>query len=188
MTRNPDRAREDRARGAARRQGLRLVKSRRRDRASPDFGRYALADDEDHLVFTGDPELNYGATLAEVEAWLRSGAWPRLRRERESAAAARMSKGDLGKTAGNPSRSTSRSPRNRLEARPGARPEDETRPEARSEGRPGDRVALPEALIEELLSPPPRSRLLPWRNRANGAGVITMPPDEDEFDIWKEPE
>lgn len=45
MTDNADKVRENRARRAADRQGLMLVKSRRRDPRAEDFGLYVLVND-----------------------------------------------------------------------------------------------------------------------------------------------
>ena len=66
-----DKVRENRARRAARRQALVLVKSRTRDPRALDFGRYAL----DHYI-TGRRVWGYndmarpGKTLDEIEAYL----------------------------------------------------------------------------------------------------------------------
>jgi hypothetical protein len=165
VTRHPDRSREDRARGAARRQGLRLVKSRRRDPASPDYGRYALSDDEDHLVFTGnDREVLFSATLPEIELWLRSGAWPRLRRERESAMATRMSRGMQAKPAGNPSPDPSRLSRS-------PSPDPSRPPGTRPEGRPEAGLHFPET------DPG-------WGDLPGMTLVASHPDDDDPGDIW----
>lgn len=65
-----DKVRENRVRRMAARQGLRLVKSRRRDPNAVDFGQYWLTDpDTGGLVF-GD---QWGAELDDVEAWLAGG-------------------------------------------------------------------------------------------------------------------
>jgi hypothetical protein len=65
-----DKVRENRARRAAERQGLMLMKSRRRDPMALDFNTWMLVDGR-----TGRKVLHrrraYGVTLDEVEAWLR---------------------------------------------------------------------------------------------------------------------
>ncbi|MGV9837066.1 hypothetical protein ACWDUL_23150 [Nocardia niigatensis] len=62
--------RENRIRRAAARQGLRLVKSRRRDPRATDFERYWLYDSRNRIAF-GDKQ---GTTLDAVEARLRGDA------------------------------------------------------------------------------------------------------------------
>ena len=57
--------RENRLRRAAGRQGLRLVKSRRRDPRAYDYGRYWLQG-ENRALLTSE----YGVTLDEVEKFL----------------------------------------------------------------------------------------------------------------------
>jgi hypothetical protein len=67
-----DKVRENRLRRMAGRQGLRLVKSRRRDPRAIDYGLYTLVSDRTNTVVagtertTGRPEF----TLDDVEAWL----------------------------------------------------------------------------------------------------------------------
>lgn len=61
-------ARENRLRRVARRRGLRLAKSRRRDTGAPDYGLYWVADSDWYLVSPDE-----GMTLDETEAWL--SAW-----------------------------------------------------------------------------------------------------------------
>jgi hypothetical protein len=57
---------ENRLRHAAQRQGLRLVKSRRRDPRALDFGTYQLVDgDTDAVVLIGLPR-GYGLGLDDV--------------------------------------------------------------------------------------------------------------------------
>jgi hypothetical protein len=74
-----------RVRNMARRQGLELMKSRRRDPLALDYGRYVLvllsANAGPAYVF-GSSDGVMSATLDEVEAWLQSGAWTRGRRAR----------------------------------------------------------------------------------------------------------
>lgn len=63
------RVRENRLRRAAKRQGLRLVKSRRRDPRALDYGRYWLLDSRNRLL-SGNPYRDHSATLDEVEKYL----------------------------------------------------------------------------------------------------------------------
>jgi len=60
-----EKVRENRLRRAAVRQGLRLVKSRRRDPRASDYGRYWLQGEHRALVSS-----EYGVTLDEVEEFL----------------------------------------------------------------------------------------------------------------------
>jgi hypothetical protein len=62
-----DKVRENRLRRMATRQGLRLIKSRRRDPRALDFGVYWLADERDWLM---TDEL--GDTLDGIEDYLTS--------------------------------------------------------------------------------------------------------------------
>jgi hypothetical protein len=62
-----DKVRENRLRRMAERQGLRLVKSRRRDPLAYDYGAYWIAA-EDGGVVAGDPKT--GMSIDEVEDWL----------------------------------------------------------------------------------------------------------------------
>jgi hypothetical protein len=68
----PEKVRENRLRRMAERQGLRLVKSRRRDPRAIDYGLYTLVSDRTNTTVagtertTGRPEF----TLDDVEAWL----------------------------------------------------------------------------------------------------------------------
>jgi hypothetical protein len=64
-----DKVRENRLRRMAERQGLRLVKSRRRDPRAIGYGTYGLIDGRNRLVL-GDRQNGYGYTLDEVETWL----------------------------------------------------------------------------------------------------------------------
>jgi hypothetical protein len=67
-----EKVRENRLRRMAERQGLRLVKSRRRDPRAIDYGLYTLVSDRTNTTVagtertTGRPEF----TLDDVEAWL----------------------------------------------------------------------------------------------------------------------
>lgn len=65
MTEN--KIRENRARRASRRQGLRLVKSRRRDPRALEFEKYALVNRETGVVVHGEVESANGLTLDSVE-------------------------------------------------------------------------------------------------------------------------
>ena len=60
--------REDRLRRKARRQGLRLVKSRERNREIAGYGLYMIVDDRNNLM-AGGPCI-YGIDLDAVEAAL----------------------------------------------------------------------------------------------------------------------
>jgi hypothetical protein len=61
---------ENRLRRAAERQGLRLVKSRRRDPRAFDYGKYMLVDVQTNGVVFGVVAGHIGADLDEVEAYL----------------------------------------------------------------------------------------------------------------------
>lgn len=66
-------ARENRARRAAQRQGYRLVKNPRRDPLGLGFGGYRIADQEDGAVvasFGWDERPGTADRLTEAEAWL----------------------------------------------------------------------------------------------------------------------
>jgi hypothetical protein len=67
-----DQSREQRLRRAAKRQGLRLVKSRRRDPRAHDYGSYALVDVYTNMLVAGDQNTGYGLGLDEVEESLNS--------------------------------------------------------------------------------------------------------------------
>jgi hypothetical protein len=62
-----EKVRENKARRMARRQGLRLIKSRRRDPYALDYGHYWLADISTNLLLIGG---EWGVSLDEIEAWL----------------------------------------------------------------------------------------------------------------------
>ncbi len=64
--------RENRLRRMAERQGLQLVKSRRRDPKAHDFGTFMLVDLRSEEIVIGAPELgdNPSASIDEIEAWL----------------------------------------------------------------------------------------------------------------------
>lgn len=62
--------RENRLRRAAERQGLRLVKSRRRDPRAFDYGKYMLVDVQTSGVVYGLVAGHIGADLDDIEAYL----------------------------------------------------------------------------------------------------------------------
>jgi hypothetical protein len=62
-----DKNRENRLRRMAARQGIRLVKSRRRDPQALDYGQFWLVDIEANLQLTGG---QFGISLDKVEDWL----------------------------------------------------------------------------------------------------------------------
>jgi len=61
---------ENRLRRMARRQGLLLAKSRRRDTRAYDWGTYWLLDANSGTVACGDTSTGYGMSLDEIEAAL----------------------------------------------------------------------------------------------------------------------
>jgi hypothetical protein len=63
-----EKIRENRARRAASRQGLKLLKSRRRDPRALDFGMYALVD-QNNVVVYGATE-RFDASLDDIEKYL----------------------------------------------------------------------------------------------------------------------
>lgn len=68
-----EKIRENRVRRAAERQGLRLVKSRRRDPRAYDYGTYMLVDGRTNAIVCGQPVTgqNGSASLDQIEAALR---------------------------------------------------------------------------------------------------------------------
>lgn len=62
--------RENRIRRKADRQGLRLLKSRRRDEDAIDFGGYMLVDAQTNAAVLGSGAFAYQASLEDVEAFL----------------------------------------------------------------------------------------------------------------------
>ncbi len=72
-----DKVRENRVRRAAQRQGLALVKSRRRDPQATGFGTYGLVHNGAWVL--ADVSDGYGYDLAAIEEWL---AAPKARRTR----------------------------------------------------------------------------------------------------------
>ena len=63
-----ERTRENRLRRMAKRQGLMLRKSRRRDERAYDFGQFWLIDGRHNVLVFGDSNL--GATIDEIESYL----------------------------------------------------------------------------------------------------------------------
>jgi hypothetical protein len=76
MTTNPKqdhKVRENRARRAAKRQGLELVKNRLRDPRALDYGTYALLDAHTHTRVAGNERTGFGLSLDDIEAELDRG-------------------------------------------------------------------------------------------------------------------
>jgi len=65
--------REARLRRMARRRGLQLVKSRRRDPMAVDYGGYMILDPDRNWIVAGELDSPRAMSLDEVEEWL---AWP----------------------------------------------------------------------------------------------------------------
>jgi|GEM_PF-1951162 len=63
---------ENRLRRMAARQGLSIVKSRRRDPWARDYGQYMIFTDENYVVAGGDP-IPFGLDLESVEDFLLHG-------------------------------------------------------------------------------------------------------------------
>jgi hypothetical protein len=66
-------ARENRPRRIAARQGLHLMKSRARDRQAPDFGTYMLTDPATNLLVASGLQNGYSLSLDDVERALHRG-------------------------------------------------------------------------------------------------------------------
>jgi len=62
--------RENRLRRMAERQGMRLLKSRRRDSRALDYGGYMLVDLRTDAVVAGGSPTPFFLDMDEVEAWL----------------------------------------------------------------------------------------------------------------------
>lgn len=74
MTSEADKVRENRLRRAAERQGLQLVKSRRRDPRAMDYGTYMLTDPATNTVVVGTAATGRSEwTLDDVEDYLTGG-------------------------------------------------------------------------------------------------------------------
>lgn len=71
MTEN-EKVRENRLRRMAGRQGMRLVKSRRRDPNALDFGCFALVDHQTNGINFGAGPFGYDASLNDIETYLLS--------------------------------------------------------------------------------------------------------------------
>jgi hypothetical protein len=68
MAQSPaEKVRENRLRRAAERQGLALMKSRRRDPRAYDFGTYMLVDPRTNTVVAHGGQSGYGMSLEDVE-------------------------------------------------------------------------------------------------------------------------
>lgn len=65
-----EKVRENRLRRMAERQGLRLLKSRRRDERAIDYGGFMLVDAETGLAIAGGSPVPYFLSADDVEAWL----------------------------------------------------------------------------------------------------------------------
>jgi hypothetical protein len=65
-----EKVKENRLRRMAERQGLRLVKSRRRDPHAIDFGKYALVSAETNGIVFGSGSFGYDADLEDIERYL----------------------------------------------------------------------------------------------------------------------
>lgn len=63
-------ARENRLRDTAKRQGLFLHKTRIRDVRAIGYGTYQLSDLKTGVLVYGDPEWGYGRTLDQIEDYL----------------------------------------------------------------------------------------------------------------------
>ena len=64
---------ESKVRRAAKRQGLVLVKSRRRDPNAWDYGTYGLLDVRTRRLVVGDHDTGFGLSLSEVHVALVEG-------------------------------------------------------------------------------------------------------------------
>jgi hypothetical protein len=72
MSRTEDKARENRLRRMAERQGLWLEKCRRRDPLALGYGTYQVVSDQGEIV-AGEIGTGYGLTLDDVEHYLTRG-------------------------------------------------------------------------------------------------------------------
>ncbi|MEN3269709.1 MAG: hypothetical protein V7646_6603 [Pseudonocardia sp.] len=82
--RDADKARENRLRREAARQGLHLMKSRARDPQAPDFGTYMLTDPATNFLVTSGLPTGYGLSLDDVERALHRGDYPGVYRTDET--------------------------------------------------------------------------------------------------------
>ncbi|MGO8686502.1 MAG: hypothetical protein ACLQT7_04840 [Candidatus Dormibacteria bacterium] len=69
-----EKVRENRLRRTAERQGLKLLKSRRRDPHAIDFGTYMLVDPNRCALVPADHNRGCGLDLDGVETWLTESA------------------------------------------------------------------------------------------------------------------
>src|SRR5712671_6443778 len=67
-----EKVREARLRRMAKRQGLKLVRSRRRDPLAIDYGRYVIVDPDSNRTVAGELGSASAMTLDDVEGWLTS--------------------------------------------------------------------------------------------------------------------
>lgn len=65
-----EKIRENRLRRMAARQGLQIVKSRRRDARAIDFGGYMLVDPQTSAVVAGASPIAYNLSIDDVEDYL----------------------------------------------------------------------------------------------------------------------
>lgn len=68
----PEKVHENRVRRMARRQGLELRKSGRRDPLALDFGRYVLVDAASGAIVAGEAAGRHAWTLEDIERYLRT--------------------------------------------------------------------------------------------------------------------
>lgn len=68
-----DKIRENRLRRMAQRQGLKVVKSRRRDPRALDYGGYMIADESTNGVVMGGYPWAFSASLDDIEDYLTGG-------------------------------------------------------------------------------------------------------------------
>jgi hypothetical protein len=68
-----DKVRENRARRAAERQGLKLRKSGRRDPRALDYGMFCLVDENTNSIVFGVASGRFDASLEDVERYLEGG-------------------------------------------------------------------------------------------------------------------
>jgi hypothetical protein len=71
-----EKVRENRLRRAAERQGLKLVKSRRRDPRALGYGGYMIIDPDLNAVVAGELDSSQALDLDQVEAWLDGDVEP----------------------------------------------------------------------------------------------------------------
>jgi hypothetical protein len=69
-----EKVRENRLRRMAERQGLTLVKSRRRDPRALDYGRWTVLEAASNRVVADEMDSPHGLTIKQVEAYLTGDA------------------------------------------------------------------------------------------------------------------